>query len=65
MTHFVPDFLKGSLKECKVSGWKKAYLLKLCTQKKSGGDLKVKSLPCAKMGRPSTLGPVLDKQVQA
>jgi len=66
MTHFAPDFPKGSLKKSTVHGWKKAYLLELRTQKKSGGDLKVKSLPCAKMGRPLTLGPVLDKrQVQA
>ena len=27
--------------------------------------MKVKSLPCAKMGRPLTMGPVLDKQIQA
>jgi len=65
MTHFMPDFPKGSLKESTVRGWKKAYLLELCTWKKSGGDLKVKSLLCSKMGRPLILGPVLNKQVQA
>jgi len=50
MTHFTPNFPKGSLKESTVRQWKKAYLLELHTRKKSGGDLKVKSLPCAKMG---------------
>jgi len=65
MTHFAPDFLKGNLKESTVRGWKKAYLLELRTPKKSGGDSKVKSLPCAKMGWPLTLGSVLDEQVQA
>ena len=42
-----------------------AYLEELRIRKNNGGDLKVKLLPCAKIGQLLTLGPVLDKQVQA
>jgi len=51
-----PDFPKRKVQY--VDGRKPT-----CWNFSHGRNLKVKSLPCAKMGRPLILGPVLDKQV--
>ena len=64
LAHFAKDYPDGTLKESTVRGWKKEYLNELEKKKRSGEELLVKSLLCAKKGRPLVLGSTLDKQVQ-
>ena len=52
-----------TLKETTVHGWKVKYLLEL-KKKCEGGELVVKTLPVAKMGRPLLLGEDLGVKVQ-
>ena len=64
LAHFAKDYPDGTLKESTVRGWKKEYN-ELVKKKRSREKLLVKSLSCAKKGRPLMLGSTLDKQVQA
>ena len=62
---FSKDLEPGeTLKETTVHGWKVKYLLELKKRKCEGGELVVKTLPVAKMGRPLLLGEDLDVKVQ-
>ena len=61
---FSKDFPGGTLKETTVHGWKVKYLSELGKRKREGGELVVKTLPVAKIGRPLLLGEDLDKKVQ-
>ena len=65
LVYFAKDYPDGLLKESTVRGCKKEYLSKLARKKRAREELLVKSLPCAKTGRPLTMGSTLDKQVQA
>ena len=65
LVYFAKDYPDGLLKESTVREWKKEYLSKLARKKRAREELLVKSLPCAKTGRPLTMGSTLDKQVQA
>ena len=62
--HFSKEFPDSKLKETTVHGWKVKYLSELQKCKSEGGELVVKKLPVAKMGRPLLLGEDLDKAVQ-
>ena len=65
MRHFSKK-LEVPLKESSIRTWVGKYKLEWEKKVKAGGetDLRVKSLPSAKRGRPLLLGEELDKQVQ-
>ena len=58
--HFNKDFPEDLLRESRICGWSKAYLLELQSQRRAGKDLANK-----KISKPLILGEVLNGQVQA